>query len=600
MESTETAQGLALRNLPQTTPVSPTSSTSSKPVSITPSARVRGWLASASRKLKVNGGMAMFKRYLVFAGGSAFICTSYIDPGNYATDVQAGAQFRFYLLFVIFLSNCIAIFLQTLAIKLGTVTGRDLAQISKQELPRWLNLILYILAEAAIIATDIAEVVGTAVALNILLRIPLIAGVVLTIVDVLLVLLAYRSEQSIGMIRYFEYGVAMLVVAVAVCFAVQLTNMPPTPAADIFRGFLPSSHLLKDGAMYASCGILGATVMPHSLYLGSSIVKPRVIHRDVMLGNVPEKYSAREFDDYKPSVAAIEYSLKYSIIELAISLCTFAFFINSAILIVAGATLYGTESANSADLFSIHQSLHDLISRGAATLFMVALLLSGQSAGIVCTVAGQIVSEGYLNWNIKRTWIRRLITRGIAIVPCLVVTAAVGRSGLSQVLNASQAALSILLPFLVLPLIYFTSRPSIMCVEVSGKGDGAQSTATAVHPVPTAGTTSVAALATAPPPEPELPLYDTKAETNISAAEGPSSDTDSPEPCPDKEDITEQAASRPSSSKEDVTTQTIEQSVPRIANYTNSWLTMVFGTLIWLFICVLNVYLIVQLAMGKT
>lgn len=157
------------------------------------------------------------------------------------------------------------------------------------------------------------------------MHIPLIVGVIITILDVLIVLMAYRSEQSIRIIRYFEYGVAAPVVGVAICFAIQLKQMPPTPAADVFRGYLPSHHLLESGAMYASCGILGATVMPHSLYLGSSIVKPRVIDKDVRLGNVPENYTSEDFDNYKPSVEAINYSLKYSTVELAVSLCTFAF-----------------------------------------------------------------------------------------------------------------------------------------------------------------------------------------------------------------------------------------------------------------------------------
>ncbi|VVT56176.1 uncharacterized protein SAPINGB_P004878 [Magnusiomyces paraingens] len=524
-------------------------------------------LAWSMRKFPTSQSMAMFKKYLTFAGGSAFICTSYIDPGNYSTDVQAGAQFRFHLLFVIFFSNCLAIFLQSLAIRLGTVSGRDLAQISKEQFPRWLNLILYVLAEAAIIATDIAEVVGTAVALNILMHIPLIVGVIITILDVLIVLMAYRSEQSIRIIRYFEYGVAALVVGVAICFAIQLKQMPPTPAADVFRGYLPSHHLLESGAMYASCGILGATVMPHSLYLGSSIVKPRVIDKDVRLGNVPENYTSEDFDNYKPSVEAINYSLKYSTVELAVSLCTFAFFVNSAILIVSGATLYNNDSTNTADLFSIYDSLKELISKGAATLFMVALLLSGQSAGIVCTVAGQIVSEGYLNWNIKKTWIRRLITRTIAVVPCLIVTAAVGRKGLSQVLNASQTALSILLPFLVFPLVYFTCKPSVMCVEVNPKKP-------------------------AQVPQNCIPLQDlgiTKSDAGPSSL--PNSST--LEPTFSKE------SKKSKESKRFTVTET-EEPEPLRVNYTNGWFVMIFGYMVWLFIAVLNVYLIVQLAMGNT
>lgn len=437
----------------------------SKFISQNISAKIHKHILKSLNAIQNNKIFHSITKYAKFAGGSAFICTSYIDPGNYSTDVQAGAKYRFHLLFVIFLSNCIAIFLQSLAIKLGSVTGKDLAQISREEFPSWLNVILYVFAEAAIIATDIAEVVGTAIALNILFHIPLVVGVLITIVDVLIILMAYRNEKSVKIIRYFECGVAFLIIAVAICFAIQLKNMPPTPASNVFRGFLPSKYLLEGDAIYASCGILGATVMPHSLYLGSSIVKPRVIDRDVALGNISENYSSDDFDNYKPTTSAVNYCLKYSIIELSVSLCTFAFFVNSSILIVSGATLYGVSISDSADLFSIYQSMCELISKSAGILFVISLLLSGQSAGIVCTIAGQVVSEGYLNWNVKKAWIRRLITRGIAILPCLIVTAAVGRSGLSQVLNGSQAALSILLPFLILPLIYFTGRKSIMSVE---------------------------------------------------------------------------------------------------------------------------------------
>lgn len=184
------------------------------------------------------------KEYGKFIGPGFMISVAYMDPGNYSTDVSAGANFRFDLLFVVFLSNCIAVYLQSLAIKLGTVTGRDLAQVSRDELPRWVNLVLYALAEIAIIATDIAEVIGTAVALNILLKIPLIAGVLITIIDVLIVLMAYRPGNSMHLVHIFEYGVALLVFAVVICFAIQLSRIPSVPVGEVFRGYIPSSGLI--------------------------------------------------------------------------------------------------------------------------------------------------------------------------------------------------------------------------------------------------------------------------------------------------------------------------------------------------------------------
>lgn len=256
-----------------------------------------------------------------------------------------------------------------MAIRLGSVSGRDLAQLSREHFPRCLNWILYIFAEIAIIATDIAEVVGTAIALNVLFHIPLIAGVILTIVDVLIILSLYRSGKSVKFIYYFEYGVAALVLGVVVCFAIQLARMPPTSASEVFRGFIPSSVIFQGEAMYSACSILGATVMPHSLYLGSSIVKPRLYEKDINLGNIKEPFSQDQLDDYRPSIQAINSSLNYSVTELCVSLFTFALFVNAAILIVAGTTLYGTPGANSADLYAIYDSLGQLLSKGSGYSF---------------------------------------------------------------------------------------------------------------------------------------------------------------------------------------------------------------------------------------
>ncbi|KAK9463954.1 natural resistance-associated macrophage protein-domain-containing protein [Lipomyces oligophaga] len=408
----------------------------------------------------------VFLKFARFIGPGFMIAVAYIDPGNYSTDVSAGAQFRFKLLFVVLLSNIFAIFLQSLSAKLGSVTGKDLAQNCRANFPRWLCIILYIAAEVAIIATDLAEVIGTAISLNILIKVPLVAGVAITIVDVLFVLLAYRPNGGLKGLRFFEQGVAILVLAVVICFCVELSQISGTSVGEVFKGYIPSKTVVTSDGLYASCGILGATVMPHSLYLGSGLVQARLKDFDISAGRYVSDATKDDYeDDYAPSLAAIKHSLRFSIIELAICLFTFALFVNSSILIVAGATLSNTPGAEDADLFSIYNMLVSSLGKGAGTVFALALLFSGQSAGIVCTLAGQMVSEGFLHWSM-RPWLRRLITRGIAIVPCIVVAAAVGREGLSVVLNLSQVILSILLPFVSAPLIYFTCRKKFMQVPL--------------------------------------------------------------------------------------------------------------------------------------
>lgn len=529
---------------------------------------------SMPKKSLVSRFTNFIKEYGRFVGPGFMISVAYMDPGNYSTDVAAGAQFEFKLLFVILLSSVIAVFLQNLSIKLGTVTGRDLAQISRDEFPRWLNFTLYLLAEAAIICTDIAEVIGTAIALNILLRIPLIAGVIITIIDVLIVLLAHRpGKNSMRVIRIFEYGIAILVLGVVICFAVELSRIPSVPVGHVFKGFLPSNTLIQSDALYASCGILGATVMPHSLYLGSSIVKPRLLDYDVKNGNVDkellEEIEDGYYDNYRPSVTAINWSMKFSFIELSFSLLTFAMFVNAAILVVAGATIYNTDLASDADLYAIHDTLSKLLSGVAGTVFMLALLLSGQSAGIICTIAGQIVSEGYLNWTIK-PWMRRLITRSIAIIPCLIVAGAVGRKGLNATLNASQVALSILLPFLVAPLVYFTCKASVMTI-------------------PSATTEQEEAEAA------EGSAIIRAQESNRAQVGGVENS--------EELNATETIASTP--------TITRSQALPEFrfragklltepVSYRNDWFTAAVAFAVWLFIAVLNVYLIVCLGMGKS
>lgn len=399
-----------------------------------------------------------------YVGPGLMVAIAYMDPGNYSTDTAAGAGKQFSLLFVILLSTLIAVYLQTIAVKLASATGKDLARNCRDHLPKWIGFILYIFAECAIIATDIAEVIGTAVALDILLHIPLIAGVCLTILDVILVLLAYKPGNSMRIVRIFEGIIALLLLVVVFCFVVLLTKIPPTNVGHLFRGYLPSHEVISDGGIYMAAGILGATVMPHSLYLGSSMAISRVREVDMRNGYIPVKDEEDE-EDYLPSRQAVDKTYRYAVIELVLSLCTVAIFVNSTILIVAGDTMYGSKEAQDADLYTLYDMLKKYLDKGAAVTFMVALLCSGQSAGIICTIAGQIVSEGHLHWRC-RPWLRRIFTRLIAIIPCLVVVGVVGKKGLADTLNWSQVVLTITLPFLSAPLIYLTGRDSIMSVHV--------------------------------------------------------------------------------------------------------------------------------------
>ncbi|PVH17925.1 uncharacterized protein CXQ87_000826 [Candidozyma duobushaemuli] len=464
----------------------------------------------------LQGIWGVLRKYMRFIGPGLMVSVAYMDPGNYSTAVAAGSAFQYKLLFSIFLSNCLAAFLQTLSAKLGAVTGLDLAANCKENLPHRLNIFIYVLAEIAIIATDLAEVVGTAIALNILFNIPLALGVIITMVDVLIVLMAYRPNGPLLFIRIFESFVSVLVGATVVCFAIQLFQVSKEPNfsfIEVLKGFLPNEKVIdtseREGGngLFLSLAIMGATVMPHSLYLGSGLVQARLKDFDIKHGyytppkqveEVPpesfeeervnltgEEYAtavgAKEEEEYyRPSVHAINDTMAYTIAELVISLFTVALFVNSTILIVAGATV-GTKSkrdddhedsdsdddegSDNADLFTIYNLLSTHLSQTAGFVFVLALLCSGQSAGVVCTLAGQMVSEGFLSWSFPPV-IRRLVTRALAIFPCIMVVSFTGRDGLSRTLNASQVVLSILLPVVTAPLIYFTCSKKIMSVPI--------------------------------------------------------------------------------------------------------------------------------------
>lgn len=398
----------------------------------------------------------VLRKFMKFVGPGIMVSVAYMDPGNYSTSVSGGAQYKYALLFAVFISNIFAIVLQCLCIKLGSVTGYDLAENCRRHLPRKVNLMLFAFAEVAIIATDLAEVVGTAIALNILFGLSLNVGVLLTVLDVLVILLFYHQDgHSMKRVRSFEIFVSILVAGTLICFVLELFQISIPNKGDLLKGYLPSSIIFKDKqALYISLGILGATVMPHSLYLGSSIVKPRLQEHDL------KKYGKIQV---RPSLNAIKYCLNYSYAELIISLMFVATFVNSAILIVAGTTLFGKPEAEDADLVSIYNLLVHYISPAAGLIFALAMIFSGQSAGIICTVAGQIVSEGFLEWSLP-PWATRLCTRLIAIVPCLFVTLTMGETGISDILNLSQVVLSLILPIVSAPLIYFTANRKIMTV----------------------------------------------------------------------------------------------------------------------------------------
>ena len=310
------------------------------------------------------------------------------------------------------------------------------------------------------VALTLTQVIGSAIALNLLLHIPLVAGCAITLADVLILLLFYHPDGTMTGTRMFEMFVTCLVLGVVGCFCVELSYIRNSTVREVFLGYVPSSAVVNGDGIYLSCGILGATVMPHSIFLGSGVVQPRLRHFDEQLGVWPPIEDAK----YQPSIAAVRACMNYSIVELGVSLFTFALFVNSAILIVSGASLYPETAATKADLFGIHTLLSQNLSNVAGTIFALALLLSGTSAGIVCTMAGQMVSEGMLNWTIK-PWMRRLITRFISIIPSIIIAGAVGKDGLNDTLIATQVCLSVILPFVTAPLLWFTCRGSIMTMR---------------------------------------------------------------------------------------------------------------------------------------
>ncbi len=392
-------------------------------------------LPESFRSVHVSRTGPWWRKALAFAGPGYMVAVGYMDPGNWATDLAGGAQFGYALLSVILMSNLMAMLLQALTVRLGVVTGRDLAQACRDHYSRPVSLGLWVLTEIAIIATDLAEVIGSAIALNLLFGIPMVWGVIITAIDVLLILLLQHKG-----FRYLEAFVIALVAVIGICFAVEMALARPEIAA-LAAGLIPTTEIVTNPAMlYIAIGILGATVMPHNLYLHSAIVQVR------HMGDSPE--DKRE-------------TIRYATLDSTVALF-FAFLINAAILILAAATFHGTGHEQVADIHDAHELLAPLLGTAlASVLFAVALLASGQNSTVTGTLAGQIVMEGFLDIRLP-AWLRRMITRLIAIVPAVIVTAMYGDRGTGALLVLSQVVLSLQLSFAVVPLMLFTSSRAKM------------------------------------------------------------------------------------------------------------------------------------------
>ena len=392
-------------------------------------------LPEVHRSIVVPTTASFWRKLLAFSGPGFLVAVGYMDPGNWATDLSGGAQFGYSLLAVVMISNLMAILLQHLCIKLGVATGRDLAQACRDHYSTPIVWFLWILCEIAIAACDLAEVVGSAIGLQLLFGIPLVWGCVITALDVLAVL--YLQTKGF---RYIEAIVITLIATIGSCFAAELIFSKPS-VTDVLRGFIPGRHIVTDqGMLYISIGIIGATVMPHNLYLHSSIVQTR---------------------KFEQTPVGKREAIKFASIDSSVALM-FALFINAAILILSAAVFHWSGHQNVAEIRDAYKLLSPLLGIGVASiLFAIALLASGQNSTLTGTLAGQIVMEGFLNFRIT-PWLRRLITRAVAIIPAVVVIGIFGESKTMQLLVASQVVLSMQLGFAVWPLMRFTGEKTKM------------------------------------------------------------------------------------------------------------------------------------------
>ncbi|MBV9181853.1 MAG: Nramp family divalent metal transporter [Acidobacteria bacterium] len=389
-----------------------------------------------------------WQQWRAFIGPAILVSVGYMDPGNWGTDLAGGAQFQYGLLWVVALASAMAIFMQVIAARLGVVTGRDLAQCCRDWYPRWTRWPNWLLCELAIAACDLAEVLGSAVAINLMFHIPLLWAVIITGLDVLLLL----ALQRFGM-RTIEAVVLVLVATIGVCYFIEIFVLPQTrPSFFAMGGALLRPSFRQSGMMYVAIGMIGATVMPHNLYLHSALVQSRKLQKDA---------------------DSIRSAIRFNTLDSTTAL-TVAFFVNSAILVLAAMVFHGKTSvivaggkviefsANSDWIRIAYLTLAPLLGTSlASTLFVVALLASGQSSTITGTLAGQVVMEGFLQWRI-RPWLRRLITRSLAIVPAVVIIALRGDASVNDLLTLSQVVLALQLPFAMFPLLHFTSSKTRM------------------------------------------------------------------------------------------------------------------------------------------
>jgi manganese transport protein len=392
-------------------------------------------LREVHRSISIPRGASFWRKLFAFSGPAFLVAVGYMDPGNWATDIEGGSRFAYALIFILLMSNLMAILLQTLAARMGIVTQHDLAQACRAQYARRTSLVLWVMGEIAIAACDLAEVLGSAIALNLLFHIPLLWGVCLTALDVLAIL--YLQHKGF---RYLEAIVVMLIVTIGICYLLEIIWSRPN-LVGILRGFLPAPEILTNRqTLYIAVAILGATVMPHNLYLHSSLVQTRAIDR------------TRE---------GLRTALRFNFLDCVFAL-NLAFLINAAILIMAAATFYRHGLNRVAEIQDAYHTLSPLLGVPLASfLFAIALLCSGQNSTLTGTLAGQIVMEGFLNVRLA-PWLRRLITRLIAIVPAIITVALYGQHGTAKLIVLSQVILSLQLSFAVVPLVKFTSDPALM------------------------------------------------------------------------------------------------------------------------------------------
>ncbi|KAF7791103.1 hypothetical protein EIP86_002064 [Pleurotus ostreatoroseus] len=652
---------------------------------------------SAMRRLasRVRDGVRTVYNHTLRHTGVGIVCAvAYFDPGNWGVDLQAGSQYGYKLLFVVLLSGIFAVFLQILASRLGCVTGLDLAshcRLLLHDRPRhklfyrWALLYpLYLLSEAAIVATDLAELLGSGIALCLLFpKLPLWAGVLITASDVL-VFLALKDPLGGRPVRLFELIIAAMVFTVLICMAVIISQVG-VRWGDAFLGFVPSRTVFQSGGLYTSIGIIGATVMPHSIFLGSALATqdrlapppkklPRVATASTTSASSEWSFSDDATLDVRPwrvrawrklklearaafrivpldayahdarthaehenhSEAFVRAHVYHGMVDIAVSLLGLAVVINALILILASAVFYygpgaassasGTADADPASLFDAYALLRDLVGQGAATLFALALLASGQSSSVIATVAGQTVSEGFLRWRVSPI-LRRLLTRALGLVPALAVAIAAGRGGVDALLVASQVALSIVLPFVVFPLLWLTGDRGVMSVR---KGEDADADADTEEDENTKGKKGEigeacvedveAGLPTLPsggvedrdcaheqdrqstscPPSPHSPASRSISPAYPSPHLPPSVHTPSRTPAPSQHPSTSHLPSCPPSQNATPDPDPDpERAAPPSVSFASHWSARVLGWALWLVIVAANAYAIVSLGLGE-